>query len=121
MCMLYYYTLFEMIIDQESDLHSFIVLSASSAPEAIIFSVGWQAVHRTTSTEQNTMKYESFGTGEDTTTFVRTEEPQKLGPATIERLSSSLCTVEPLKRTHWDLMFCPLQRGCPLPYVQWNL
>ncbi len=54
------------------------------------------------------MKYESFGTGEDTTTFVRTEEPQKLGPATIERLSSSLCTVEPLKRTHWDLMFCPL-------------
>jgi len=32
-----------------SDRHSLIVLSASSAPEAIMFSVGWQAVHRTTS------------------------------------------------------------------------
>jgi hypothetical protein len=34
---------------QESDLHSLMVLSISRAPEAIMFSVGWQAVHSTTS------------------------------------------------------------------------
>ncbi len=74
-----------------------------------------------------------------------------LGPAilsTIERLSSSLCTVKPLNKGHvgtshfvhywevvlflmyggtseqgtrWDQPFCPLLRGCPLPYVRWNL
>ena len=32
-----------------SDLQSLIVLSFANAPDAIMFSVGWQAVHRTTS------------------------------------------------------------------------
>ena len=32
-----------------SDLHSLMVLSFSSDPEAIIFSVGWHAVQRTVS------------------------------------------------------------------------
>ena len=35
---------------QESDLQSLMVLSFSRAPEAIMFSVGWHAVHSTTST-----------------------------------------------------------------------
>ena len=38
-----------VLLHQQSLLHSLMVLSFSSAAEAIMFSVGWQAVHRTTS------------------------------------------------------------------------
>ena len=40
-------------MDYVSDLQSLIVLSFANAPEAIMFSVGWQAVHRTTSASSN--------------------------------------------------------------------
>lgn len=38
----------------ESDFQIFIVLSFSRAPDAMMFSVGWQAEQRTTSAIQNT-------------------------------------------------------------------
>ena len=38
-----------MSMDYVSDRHSLIVLSFSSDPEAIMLSVGWQAVHSTVS------------------------------------------------------------------------
>ncbi len=37
----------------------------------------------------------------------------------IERLSSSLCTVEPLNKI--GTSYCVHYRGRPLPYVQWYL
>ena len=41
---------------QWSDFQIFMVLSFSRAPEAIMFSVGWQDEHKTTSNEGKTHK-----------------------------------------------------------------